>query len=223
MLVVAGDGGRAKSGPGQRSRLLQPPARCRPLVPHSRADAVAKAVRVSAATVGIEHRPIQTGVEGLADVRKPGAAVWTEHRPIQFGRVAFPTLRPPRLSAVRGTGAVDEAWKTHGRCRSGQCRCGSRTEYQEHHQELTPGDTKADPFVINGTALTGLSTLCPRRRSSSNQLAVVKGWTTPSTTSADRRFRLFAMPPVPKHRPIQSAKEVRRKPPNTVDIYSIRA
>ena len=91
-----------KSGPGQRSRLLQPPARCRPLVPHSRSDAVAKAVRVSAATVGIEHRPIQTGVEGLADVRKPGAAVWTEHRPIQFGRVAFPTLRPPRLWFCRG-------------------------------------------------------------------------------------------------------------------------
>jgi hypothetical protein len=36
--------------------------------------------------------------------------------------------------------------------------------------------------LINGTALTGLSTLCPRRRCSINQVAVVKGWVTPSTT-----------------------------------------
>ena len=44
-------------------------------------------------------------------------------------------------------------------------------------------------LLINGTASTGLSTLCPRRRSPDNQVAVGKGWVTPSTASADGRSR----------------------------------
>ena len=45
--------------------------------------------------------------------------------PFNCGRVAFPTLRPPRLSAVWGTVAVDEAWKTHDRRRFDRDRFGS--------------------------------------------------------------------------------------------------
>ena len=137
----------------------------------------------------------------VVKVQSTGGTVRTEHRPIQNqGRVAFPTLRPLRL-AVWGTGAVDEAWKTHDRCRFGRGRGGpAGPRVDSHHQTTTPGDTKVDPFVINGTALTGLSTLCPRRRSSSNQVAVGKGWVTPSTTLADGRSGPFAISPWPGFR-----------------------
>ena len=66
---------------------------------------------------GREHRPIQVR-QVLADVRRILGPVRTEPRPIQLVRVgvAFPTLRPPRLVFFWGTGAVDEAWKTRGRC-----------------------------------------------------------------------------------------------------------
>ena len=54
----------------------------------------------------------------------------------------------------------------------------------------TPGDTKTDPPGSTAPPLTGLSTLCPRRRSPDNQVAVGRGWITPWTTLADGEFRL---------------------------------
>ena len=62
--------------------------------------------------------------------------------------VSYPSPTAPL--AVWGTGAVDEAWKTHDRGRLDRGRCGGRTAYREHHQKPTPGDTEDDPFVING-------------------------------------------------------------------------
>ena len=55
-------------------------------------------------------------------------------------RVAFPTLRPPRLSAVWGTGAVDEAWKTHKPwCPVRGCACGPRWQ---------PSGSNIAPFTL---------------------------------------------------------------------------
>ena len=120
-------------------------------------------IRIVGATVGSNIAPFNFG-PSVADVRSTGGTVRTEHRPNQF--------RGPSCDSRRFD----------------RCRGGGRTAYQEHHQKQTPGETKTDHLVINGTALTGLSTLCPRRRSPVNQVAVDKGWVTPSTTSADRRF-----------------------------------
>ena len=54
---------------------------------------------------------------------RTGGCRLIEHRPIQSGaELRFPPLRPPRLGCL-GTGAVDEAWKTHDRwrfCRGGR-------------------------------------------------------------------------------------------------------
>ena len=80
---------------------------------------------------------------------------------------------------------MDRAWKTRSR--------GALSETGHPNQatsELTPLATPklTPPNSINGTALTGLSTLCPRRRSSSNQVAVGKGWVTPATALADDRL-----------------------------------
>ena len=53
----------------------------------------------------------------VADVPGTGSAVWTEHRPIQTGaELRFPPFAH-RAFGCWGTGAVDEAWKTHRRCR----------------------------------------------------------------------------------------------------------
>ena len=151
--------------------------------------------------VGIETSLYFELGPSVAEGRSTGGSL-AEHRPIQKqGRVAFPTPSPTAPSAVWGTGAVDEAWKTHDRCRFGRGRFGSLTECQEHHQKLTPGDTKPTPSLIDGAALPGLSTLCPRRRSPANQVAVVKGWITPTTTSADACVQLLATPPGPNIAP----------------------
>ena len=108
-------------------------------------------------------------------------------------RVAFSTLRSPRLRLFgdrRRGRSVENAlplsfW-------SGSVRQPTRNR---------------PPSLINGTALTGLSTLCPRRRSPVNQVAVVKGWITPSTNLADGRSGPSRMPrSAPEHRPIQSAR-----------------
>ena len=193
-------------------------------------------MRTAAPTFGVEHRPIQESRSSVADVWRigrpvwrniashcrsaetTGGAVWTEHRPIQNrGRVAFPTLRPPRLRLFGGpapwtkrgkrTTAVTlvEVGSTPDRERGETVRCQATSK-------TDPGRHENRPPSINGTALTGLSTLCPRRRSPVNRVAVVKGWITPSTTSADRRFRLFATPPVPRHRPIQLARGLEHRP-----------
>ena len=85
-------------------------------------------------------------------------------------------LRWPRRSAHgdRGVGGAPAS--------GGQCQATPETD-----PLATP---KLTPLWINGTALTGLSTLCPRRRSPDNQVAVGKGWVTPSTTLADGCFRV---------------------------------
>ena len=51
-----------------------------------------------------------------------------------------------------------------------------------HRQPASPATRGRIPpldHLTSGTALAGLSTLCPRRRSSTNRGAVGKGWTTP--------------------------------------------
>ena len=115
--------------------------------------------------------------------------------PLSNRGVAFPTLRPPRLGVFSGTGAVDETWKraalepvsadgVRDPWASSAVNIAPIKRVEPHpklippatcvkrHQKLTPGDTKTDPLLINGTVPTGLSTLCPRRRSPDNQVAV---------------------------------------------------
>ena len=111
-----------------------------------------------------------------------------EHRPIQSGaELRFPPLRPPRLGGL-GTGAVDEAWKTHDR--RALVRGAQRGPADKHR-----------PFH---------SLPNPRRRSPDSQVAVVKGWITPSTPLADawRTGGCCLM----EHRPIQSGAELRFPP-----------
>ena len=115
-------------------------------------------------------------------------AAGVARRALRDGNVVAQEEGVPRATAAPGPNiAPFKTGPRCDRCRFGRGRCSGRTAYKEHHRKLTPGDAKADPFVINDTALTGLSTLCPRRRSSTNQVAVVKGWITPTTNSADRR------------------------------------
>ena len=86
---------------------------------------------------------------------------------------------------------------------------GSRTERQATSSEADPqGKREPTPLLINGSALAGLSTLCPRRRSPVNQVAVGKGWVTPSNDLGRWRVRSFAAPPARspqdrKHRPFR--------------------
>ena len=158
----------------------------------------------------------------FADAREPAVRSGRNIAPFSSGPSCVFHPSPTAPSAVWGTGAVDEAWKTHDRCRFGRGRFGSRTAYREH-QKQTPYDTKADAFVINGTALTGLSTLCPRRRSPTNKRRGGQRVGNPHDDLGRSQFRLSRTPPVPKHRPIQPVRAVRPEPPNTVDIYSIVA
>ena len=153
----------------------------------SAANSACRPVRVDG-----EHRPIQTRPV-LADMRGMRCAVGIDEAPSNDG-VAFPTLRPPRLGVFSGTGAVDEAWKTPCPCTcSGRAASGTvghppngtspQSNPSSDIRNRSPGDMETRSPLINGTAPTGLSTLCPRRRSPDNQVAVVKGWVAPSTTS----------------------------------------
>ena len=132
--------------------------------PHSKFGRVLPRCGGPVARSGTEHRPIQF----LAELRFPPFA----HRAFGYlgdrrrGR-SVENARP--LSLLAGVG-----WATG-------------PSVKRHYGKPTPGDMKTDPLSINGTALTGLSTLCPRRRSPVNQVAVVKGWITPTETSANGR------------------------------------
>ena len=108
-----------------------------------------------------EHRPIQVRAEHC---RSP------EHRRRSLDgtsphsnrcRVAFPTLRPPRLRLF-GSGAVDEAWKTHDRCRSGRGRGRSRTACPATSSEADPGATR-EPTPSRPTLADGRSGPSRRR------------------------------------------------------------
>ena len=71
-----------------------------------------------------------------------GRAVRTEHRPNQSGaELRFPPLRPPRLGCFSGTGAVDEAWKTHNR----RCACSrGRRPYRGGRKGTSPYSLAAE-------------------------------------------------------------------------------
>ena len=154
-------------------------------------------------------------------LRIPAATVGTEHRLIQLWPSCVSHPSPTAPLAVWGTVAVDEAWKTHYRCRFGRVGSAAGPRIENTIGSPTPGDTEADSFVINGTALTGLSTHCPRRRSSTNRVAVGKGWVTPTTTSAGRRSDSRERRPYRNIAPFNRPRAARRKPGDTVDIYSI--
>ena len=139
----------------------------------SAANSACRPVRVDG-----EHRPIQTRPV-LADMRGMRCAVGIDEAPSNDG-VAFPTLRPPRLGVFSGTGAVDEAWKTPCPCTcSGRAASGTvghppngtspQSNPSSDIRNRSPGDMETRSPLINGTAPTGLSTLCPRRRSPDNQ------------------------------------------------------
>ena len=126
-------------------------------------------MRTAAPTFGVEHRPIQESRSSVADVWRigrpvwrniashcrsaetTGGAVWTEHRPIQNrGRVAFPTLRPPRLRLFGGpapwtkrgkrTTAVTlvEVGSTPDRERGETVRCQATSKTDPGRHEIRP-------------------------------------------------------------------------------------
>ncbi|MCY4056561.1 MAG: hypothetical protein OXG44_01035, partial [Gammaproteobacteria bacterium] len=78
----------------------------------------AAGVRTAEATGRTEHRPFQIGPE-MADLRRMVAQSRQNIAPFRSRRwrgwscVSHPSTTAPRF--FRGTGAVDEAWKTHDR------------------------------------------------------------------------------------------------------------
>ena len=94
-----------------------------------------------------EHRPIQSSGRALSkrgDHRRRSLDATSPHS--NRCRVAFPTLRPPRLWLFGGTGAVDEAWKTHRRCRFGRGRERPDRVSRAIVRSRPQGGTKADPL-----------------------------------------------------------------------------
>ena len=94
-----------------------------------------------------------------------------------FRRAAFGTAGHPRQGTSPQSNASRVPSETDPRCQA-----------TPETDPLATG--KLTPLLINGTAPTGLSTLCPRRRSPDNQVAVGKGWVTPSTALADGSFQV---------------------------------
>ena len=82
--------------------------------------------------------PIRVG-PSVADVESTGGAVWTNIAPFKPGPSCVSHPPPTAPLAIWGTGAVDEAWKTHDRCRSGRGRCGSEPHVQRTPSEAGPG------------------------------------------------------------------------------------
>ena len=168
--------GRADRGGSRRDRTS----------PHSSSGECCRGAE-DRQTVLAEHRPIQARAAHCRSAATTGGAVWTTSPCSNRGRVAFPTLRPPRLRLYGGPAP----WAKRGKRTTAVALVGigsaAGPRARRHRQKPTPGDTRTDALSIDGTALTGLSTLCPRRRSPVNQIAVVKAWVTPTTNSADAR------------------------------------
>ena len=133
----------------------------------------------------MEHRPIQLRTECHQGAEGRHRYL-TEHRPTIGAELRFPPFahRAFRLIGDRRRGRSVENARPLSLDRG---RFGSQTAWRAISSDNDPGDIGPTPLVINGTALTGLSTLCPRRRPSVNQVAVGKGWVTPTTTPADGR------------------------------------
>ena len=157
-----------------------------------------------------EHRPFQSPKRSLAVADTDGTA-WREWNIVPFNRSA--ELRFPPF-AHRAFGFMGD--RRRGRSVENALplsfwsgSAGSRTERQATSSEADPqGKREPTPLLINGSALAGLSTLCPRRRSPVNQVAVGKGWVTPSNDLGRWRVRSFAAPPARspqdrKHRPFR--------------------
>ena len=132
--------------------------------------------------------------------------------PFNSGPVCVSHPSPTAPSAVLGPAS----WTRRGRRTAAVTLVGLRRQPDRVSIDIVrsrPRRHENRPPLINGGALTGLSTLCPRRRSPANQVAVVKGWITPSTTLAVGRA--FGTPPGTEHRPFHSRRKVRRKPAKT--------
>ena len=145
---------------------------------------------------------------------------------------------PTAPLAVWGTGAVDEAWKTHSRGAlfgvGHADRGGNRRDRTSPHSKPGPScrchfgrsvlqpTRKPTPLGSMGRRWRGYP-LCPRRRSPANQVAVVKGWITPTTTSADHISPDLSRCRRDRTSPHSIGPGGSPKTLNTVDIYSIQA